>query len=146
MGSTCKECEESLFKSEMGNMRHILVIDDEPAICGMLTEYFQRHTFDITTTLLAAEGMQVLTETRIDLVILDIALEDADGLELLEVIKHHHPTLPVVMLTGIGYDEELVAEARLKKASAYVSKQLPLEQLLMEVQHALKTPSKELTV
>lgn len=108
----------------------------------MLTEYFERHGFSVTTSLLAAEGMQLLAEIEADLVILDIALEDADGLELLEVIKHHYPSLPVIMLTGIGYDEELVAEARQKKASAYVSKQLPMEQLLMEVQHALKGPSR----
>lgn len=131
----------------MGNKRHILVVDDEPQICGMLTEYFQRHGFEVTITLLAAEAMHLIVENRVDLVILDIALEDADGLELLEVIKHHHSALPVVMLTGIGYDEELVAEARRKGASAYVSKQLPLEQLLIEVQHALKaSPNSGLVV
>jgi DNA-binding NarL/FixJ family response regulator len=69
--------------------------------------------------------------------ILDIALPDADGLELLEKVKTSHPNLPVIMLTGMGFDEDLVSEALAKKASGYVSKTLPLDQLLMEIRRAL---------
>jgi DNA-binding NarL/FixJ family response regulator len=76
---------------------------------------------------------------KLDLMILDIALPDADGLELLESMKAAHPNLPVVMLTGMGFDDELLSEALRRKASGYISKTLPLDQLLMEIRRILKS-------
>jgi DNA-binding response OmpR family regulator len=125
----------------MARKGHLLVIDDQESICGMLSEYFHKHGFDVTTSLSGMDGVSMIDESHFDLVVLDIALGDSDGLELLEVIKRRQPQLPVLMLTGLGYDEELVLEARQKRASGYISKNLPLEQLLMEVRHVLKSPA-----
>jgi len=74
----------------------------------------------------------------LNLVILDVALAEADGLELLARLKGVHPKLPIIILTGMGFDDELLQEALQKGASGYVSKTLPLEQLLMEVHRTLK--------
>jgi DNA-binding NtrC family response regulator len=68
---------------------------------------------------------------------MDIVLPDADGMEVLSAVKQNHPNLPVVMLTGIGFDEELLQEAKERGAVGYVSKTLPLDQLLMEVRRVL---------
>ena len=74
----------------------------------------------------------------LNLVILDVPLGDSDGLEILQTLKNAHPNLPVIIMTGIGFDEELLQEAIKKGASGYVSKTLPLDQLLMEVHRTLK--------
>jgi two-component system, NtrC family, nitrogen regulation response regulator NtrX len=118
--------------------QHILVVDDEPPIRELLASYFKKHGYDVTTAADAVETMRLADEVPLHLVILDVLLPDTDGLEILEQLKGAHPNLPIIIMTGIGFDEELLQEAIQKGASGYVSKTLPLDQLLMEVHRTLK--------
>lgn len=118
--------------------QHILVVDDEEPIRELLGSYFQKHGYEVTTAGTALEATRYADTTRLNLVVLDIALPDADGLEVLANLRRAHPSLPIVMLTGMGFDEELFQEARAKGANGYISKTLPLDQLLMEVVRTLK--------
>lgn len=118
--------------------QHILIVDDEPPIRELLAEFFQKRGYQVTTAGTGEEATRLADETPPHLVILDIALADADGLELLRSLKHNHPALPVIMLTGMGFDDELLQEALQNGAAGYVSKTLSLEQLLMEVHRTLK--------
>lgn len=118
--------------------QHILVVDDEEPIRELLSAYFKKHGYDVSSAGTASEAQSLADNASLNLIILDIALPDADGLELLSVLRNSHPNLPIVILTGMGFDEELFQEAREKGASAYVSKTLPLDQLLMEVVRTLK--------
>lgn len=121
--------------------QRILVVDDEAPIRELLSSYFQKRGYTVTTGSNAAEAIRALDEISVDVMILDIALADADGLELLESVKKDHPKLPVIILTGMGFDDELLKEALAKKASGYVSKTLPLDQLLMEVRRVSTQPA-----
>jgi DNA-binding response OmpR family regulator len=118
--------------------QHILVVDDEPPIRELLASYFKKHGYDVTTAADAVETMRLADEVPLHLVILDVLLPDSDGLEILEQLKAAHPNLPIIIMTGIGFDEELLQESIQKGASGYVSKTLPLDQLLMEVHRTLK--------
>jgi DNA-binding NtrC family response regulator len=117
---------------------HILVVDDEAPIRDLLSTFFRKRDYKVTTAANAEEAQRVANEPSLSLVILDIALAEEDGLELLSALKRVHPRLPVIILTGMGFDDELLQEALEKGASGYVSKTLPLEQLLMEVHRVLK--------
>ncbi|MHB8522855.1 MAG: response regulator [Limisphaerales bacterium] len=116
----------------------ILVVDDEALMRDFLENLLRRHGFDVTVAATAAEAFQAVDEVPLHLVILDIALEDADGLEVLATIRQAHPRLPVVMLTGMGFDDELEGEALRKGAQGYLSKLLPFDQLLLQVRRMLK--------
>jgi DNA-binding NtrC family response regulator len=118
--------------------QHILVVDDEPPVRELLASYFKKHGYDVTTAGDAIETMRLADEVPLNLVILDVLLPDSDGLEVLEKLKSAHPNLPIIIMTGIGFDEELLQEAIQKGASGYLSKTLPLDQLLMEVHRTLK--------
>ena len=118
--------------------QHILVVDDEKPICDLLSSFFRKRGYEVTTAATATAALRLADEVALHLMILDIALADADGLELLGTVKSAHPNLPVIILTGMGFDDELLQEALQKKASGYVSKTLPLEQLLLEVRRVLK--------
>ena len=118
--------------------QHILVVDDEAPIRELLSSFFQKRGYEVTTASTAPEALRLADEIALHLMILDIALADADGLELLGQVKSAHPNLPVIILTGMGFDDELLHEALEKKASGYVSKTLPLEQLLAEVRRILR--------
>lgn len=119
--------------------QHILVVDDEAPIRELLASYFEKQGYQVSTAATAAEALRLTEGAGFDLIILDVVLTDADGLEVLGTLKQSHPALPVIIMTGIGFDDALLKEARRKGASSYVSKTLPLNKLLAEVQGILGT-------
>ena len=120
---------------------HILVVDDDPSLCDFIAYFLNRHGFQVTTVLDGSAAVRVLDEKSVHLVILDVILQDCNGLDLLFKIKQTHPRLPVLMLTGMGYHEEVLQEARKNGASGYLSKNLAKEHLLLEVRRLLNPAS-----
>ena len=123
---------------------HILVVDDEAQIRELLAVYLARQGYRVCTAATSTETIRLVNEADIDLVVLDIGLAEEDGLKLLTVLKTEHPELRVVMLTGMGFVEEFLQEANQKGADGYVSKVLPLEELLLAIQRALKPKGRQL--
>ena len=119
--------------------QRLLVVDDEPQIREMLSMYFSQHDFNVKLASNSAETLQIVEAAPLDVVVLDIGLADEDGLKLLEKIKKLRPELRVIMLTGMGFVEDLLEESHRKGADGYVSKVLPLDELLLAVQKILKT-------
>src|SRR3954469_7140955 len=119
--------------------QRILVVDDEPQIREMLSMYFANHGYDTGTAGNSAETLRAVEGGKVDVVVLDIGLAEEDGLRLLEQLKSAHPDLRVIMLTGMGFVEDLLQEAQQKGADGYVSKVLPLDELLLAIQRILKT-------
>ena len=124
--------------------QHILVVDDELQIRELLAVYLGREGYRVSTAATSEETMRLLSESQVDLVVLDIRLEEEDGMDLLSKIKTQHPRLRVVMLTGLGFIEELLQEANQHGADGYVSKVLPLDELLLAIERALKPSKHEL--
>ena len=122
--------------------QRILVVDDEPQIREMLSMYFSSHGYNTVTAGDSTEAMRAVEESKVDVAVLDIGLAEEDGLKLLEQLKAQHPDLHVIMLTGMGFVEDLLQEAQQKGADGYVSKVLPLDELLTAIQRILKaTPA-----
>jgi DNA-binding NarL/FixJ family response regulator len=92
----------------------------------------------VSTAANSEETLRLIGQSQVELVVLDIGLGDEDGLKLLAQIKARHPKVRVVMLTGMGFVEDLLQEAHQKGADGYVSKVLPLEELLMAIQRIFK--------
>lgn len=119
--------------------RHILVVDDEAQIRDLLSLFLGRKGFTVSTAATAAETLRFLGDNPVDLVVLDIGLQEEDGLQVLAKIKAGHPQLRVIMLTGMGFVEDLLVEAHRHGADGYVSKVLPLEELLLAIERVLKS-------
>src|SRR5262245_20101566 len=119
--------------------QHILVVDDEPQIRELLSIYLDKQGYKVSTAATAMETMRLVEENNVDLVVLDIGLEEDDGLTLLANLKSKHPKTQVVMLTGMGFVEDLLQEAQQKGADGYVSKVSPMDELLGTIQQTLKT-------
>ena len=94
-----------MFKEKISRNRlkwTVLIVDDDPDLGKLLIQYLTHIGID---TRLEKDGFDALEhfspgKTPPDLVLTDIALPGMDGYELLEAIKRHHPTTPVVFLTG----------------------------------------------
>ena len=125
---------------------HILVVDDESQIRELLSLYLRKQGYDVSTASSSAETLSCLSTQPVNLVVLDIGLAQEDGLRLLEHLKASHPEVRVIMLTGMGFVEDLLQEAHDKGADGYVSKVLPLDELLIAIERASHgNPSPQLT-
>jgi len=88
--------------------RRILVVDDEPHIRRVLQAMLGREGFDVILASDGAEGLRLLESGNIDLVILDLIMPGATGLEVLAKIRTHRerPDMPVIILTAKGQDAD----------------------------------------
>ncbi|MBI4460197.1 MAG: sigma-54-dependent Fis family transcriptional regulator [Acidobacteria bacterium] len=110
----------------------LLLIDDEPGIRESLEALLSMEGFAVESAADAASGLQRLGKKPFDLVLLDMALPDRSGLEVLREIRSSNPVLPVVMITAYGSVENAVQAMR-SGANNYVTKPWDNEKLLAEV-------------
>ena len=120
---------------------HILFVDDEPPVREMLTLYFRKKGFDVTTATTIKEAVESLDKSSYDAAILDINLAEENGLELLGIIRKKHEKLPVIMFTAMGEDRELLDQAMAAGANGFMCKTETLETLFNEVCRHLPSPA-----
>jgi len=116
-----------------------LIIDDDPGIAKFLVTYLRQrgHTCDSLT-----EGFQTATwlaHHDCDVVIVDLKMPKVDGISLISFIRDINTKIPIVVFTGVGYDEEQMHAALRAGANGYVSKNLPIEQLYCVLARVLAT-------
>src|SRR2546427_5270710 len=115
----------------------ILVIDDERPILLTLEALLQRHGYQVDTAPTASQGLKLLKSKSPSLVLLDLQLPDAQGLETLDLIKTELPSMPVIILTA--HDSLHNAIESIKRgAYHFISKPYGPEELLSLVEKALE--------
>lgn len=97
--------------SDAGPRPHLLVVDDEAPIREVLRSYLEKHDYRVTTSATGAETLRLVKLVPVDLIMLDVLLEDADGLDLLAKVKRVRRRCPVIIITGLGADAELKSRA-----------------------------------
>ncbi len=118
-------------------MPRALVIDDEPDICELLTLTLGRMDIDTDSATDVGGARKKLSAQRYDLCLTDMRLPDGDGLELVEWMQTHTPTVPVAVITAHGNVETAVQALKLG-AFDFISKPLDLGYLRSIVENALK--------
>ena len=113
--------------------RHILIVDDEPPIREMLKLALTKQGYRVTTASSAIEAGRIARDDPPQLVITDLQLEDSDGIEMIARLKAAHPKLPVILLTGVLFDQQVVEETLADKISVYLHKTSPLATIVAEV-------------
>jgi DNA-binding response OmpR family regulator len=125
------------FFDESAGRDHVLIVDDDAQLCQMFLDYFTRCGYEASAAKDAAEALAAAQENSADIVILDIMLGDDNGLEVLSKLKQAHPGLPVVIVTGLGYKDEVLTEALEKGADGYMSKGGSPEGVLDQIKRLL---------
>jgi DNA-binding response OmpR family regulator len=111
----------------------ILLVDDERGFVDVISKRMTKRNFDVTKAYSGKEALQALRKTDFDAVILDLKMEDMDGIEILKILKKIVPDLPVIMLTGHG-SEEAARDGIQLGASDYLTKPCDLEELIVKIQ------------
>src|SRR6266699_2887590 len=115
----------------------VLIIDDERPVLMTLEALLKRHGYQVETAPTAAQGLKLLKSKSPTLVLLDLRLPDADGLEMLERIKGELPEVQVIILTA--HDSLHNAIESIKRgAFHFISKPYAPEELLSLVENALE--------
>ena len=112
----------------------ILLVDDEPNIRELVASVLQRD-FQVSEVESGAALQKAFGETQPDVIVLDVKLRDANGLELLPLIKKRWSDTEVIMLTGQG-TMEMALEAGRLGAYTFLSKPFETEKLLSDVKCA----------
>jgi DNA-binding NtrC family response regulator len=110
----------------------LLVLDDEESICRILSIFFEKKGYEVTTTGAAAEAIQLADRGAFDLGIFDLNLAGESGLELLRFFKSNFPNLPIIIYTGMT-DEDASEMAAFRGANGFLRKTEPLENLFEAV-------------
>ena len=110
------------------SLAKVLIVDDEPEVRQVLHEFLSGRGYEVTLAEGGREALAAIDAVKPDLVLLDVAMPDMDGLETLRQIVALYPPLPVIMVTAnadIGVTSKLLAMG----AVDYVPKPFDLEYL-----------------
>lgn len=109
--------------------KKILIIDDEPEICKMVTEFLFDAGYSASCAFNGPDGLAMIKKDLPSLVLLDVGMPGMNGIEVLRLIREQFPALPVVVLTS-HRDTETVKKMMELGASEYLTKPINLETLL----------------
>src|SRR5256885_898275 len=114
----------------------VLIIDDEVGIRESLQTLLELEGYDVETAANGEQGIARLGDRSFDLVLLDLALPDRNGIDLLAEIRAHAPQLSVIMITAYGTVENAV-KAMQAGAANFIQKPWDNEKLLADVRAAV---------
>ncbi len=117
-------------------MPRVLVVDDERFFREAIRDALTEVGFECETAESSEAALTAARDPQVGVVILDIALEGRDGLELLRTLRSERPALRVIVLST-QTDQERVLEALRLEATDYLAKPLHDEELLLAVRRAL---------
>ncbi|MFA4988754.1 MAG: response regulator [Candidatus Omnitrophota bacterium] len=108
----------------------VLVVDDETPVRDLLNDLLKREDCGVTTCASGEAALEELKKDPFDIVLLDIKLPGISGLEVLKNIRETNKELPVIMITGFGYNEDLINKSKEFGCSGYIGKNMPVAQII----------------
>jgi two-component system response regulator GlrR len=133
-----KKKERPYLKSDSNTMNHfkgkILVVDDDRNILEVIKMRLVSGGYQVTTTGNAKEALHLAEQSKFDLLVLDLKLDEGDGISLMEEIN---PDIPVIILTAYGTIKSAV-NAMKKGAYGYLTKPFEGHELLLQIDNCLE--------
>lgn len=121
--------------------KRILVVDSDEAVRGAAHELLGRYGCEVETAHNGEEAFLMVRSFHYDAVIADIRLPDMTGYECFHELRDMHEHLPVILMTGFGYDPtHSIVKARQEGLKSVLYKPFRLDQLLTEVEESVSSP------
>ena len=122
-------------KVRNGNIK-VLLVDDEVGFADILTKRLNKRNMNVTPVYTGIEAVQIIRKQDFDVAVLDLKMEDMDGIEVLKIFKKAYPEMAVIMLTGHG-SVQAAKEGIEFGAFDYLTKPCELEDLIEKIQEAV---------
>jgi cyclic di-GMP phosphodiesterase len=123
--------------AEADNKRRILIVDDEAAVCTLLSERLRPAGFECQTSASGEKALELLESEAFDAIISDLNMPGISGLELLENARKQHPHSAFLMVTGVD-DIRVAIQAMKQGADDYLVKPFQFDVVLASVRRALE--------
>jgi len=114
----------------------ILLVDDERGFVDVISKRMSKRNIEVTKAYSGREALQAMRKADFDAVVLDLKMEDMDGIEVLKIFKKIVPDLPVIMLTGHG-SEEAARDGIKLGALDYLTKPCDLDDLIVKIREVV---------
>jgi CheY-like chemotaxis protein len=108
----------------------VLVVDDEAPVRDLFNDLLRKERCTAKCVASGEEAIDIIDKEAFDIVLLDIKLPGISGIEALKKIKEKKPNQIVIMITGYGYDEELIKKSKELGCSGYIGKNIPVSQIM----------------
>jgi DNA-binding response OmpR family regulator len=112
-------------------MERILIIDDEKEIVNLMVKSLTEAGYKVSTAFNGLDGLEILSQKDISLVILDIMMPGMNGLEVCEIIRNEN-NVPIIMVSAKGQQEDKI-KGLLQGADDYIVKPFSMEELIARV-------------
>jgi two-component system NtrC family sensor kinase len=114
----------------------LLLVDDEKRFAKTLSKRLKSRNIDVTTTYSGGKAIQALRKVDFDVAILDLKMEDMDGMEVLKIFKKMYSDMAVIILSG--HESQQAARACIRDgAFAYLAKPCDFEELVDTIKKAI---------
>ncbi|MDP2939987.1 MAG: response regulator [Candidatus Omnitrophota bacterium] len=119
-------------------MPKLLIVDDEQDIREFAQNFFRRRGIDVLTAANGREALTIFEQENPDLILMDIRMDEINGLDVLAKIRQKNKDVKVIMVSGVE-EKESMERAKSLGAIGYIHKPLVLEELekivLKEIKH-----------
>ena len=116
---------------------HLLFVDDESALRGLMAERLAERGFDVVESDTGEKAIEYLDQFAFDILITDLRLPGIDGTRVIEAAKQRYPGIVAIVITGYGTVRDAV-EAMKRGASDYVTKPFQFDELVHVLDKALE--------
>lgn len=123
--------------NEPASRPQILIVDDDKDLCRLLTLRLEHQGYSVSSEQTARGGLEILERETVDAMIVDVRLENENGLDLLVEIQNRSVDLPVIILTAHG-DIDTAVEAMRRGAYGFLTKPFDDLELLQKIEHAVE--------
>jgi DNA-binding NtrC family response regulator len=120
---------------------NILIIDDDKNILKILSKLLEKEGYAVTTTETGQEALDKIKNQNYNVVLIDVKLQDVNGLNLLDQIHKIAPDMVKIILTGHPSDEDMTIAFE-RGANEYLTKPVRPEKLIEVIQINLKKEQK----
>jgi DNA-binding NtrC family response regulator len=103
------------------NPLRVLVVDDDPAMCGMLVDSLEAQGHEARAAHSVGEALRLLEQQRFTVVLSDVHMPSRSGFELLDELKSRDVDVPVILMSSFG-SPETARQASARGALAFLSK------------------------
>ena len=119
----------------MTENRTFLIVDDEPEMCWIIEQVLISGGFDVRKAFSASEALDLVAAGSFMGILLDAKLPDMEGMELAKRIRAIAPTIPLTMVSGYFYRDDVAIREALQEGliSGFVAKPFDRRDILREI-------------
>ena len=129
--------EKLADKKELSYKNMLLVIDDDEAVVKRLKKVLEKEGYEVVGANSGKEGLNIIANNKIDVVITDIKMDDMDGIQVIQRAKKFYRDIEGIVVTGFK-DQELAIRSLRAGAIDYITKPINLDELLFSIKRAIE--------